>query len=29
LWCEFRLKLGLRWLAVPQWLERLAAAAHG
>jgi tetratricopeptide (TPR) repeat protein len=29
LWCEHRLKLGLRWLAVPQWLERLAAAAHG
>jgi hypothetical protein len=29
LWCEHRLKLGLRWLSVPGWLNALAAAAHG
>jgi hypothetical protein len=29
LWCEHRLQLGLRWLAVPRWLERLAEAAAG
>lgn len=25
LWCEHRLKLGLRWLGVPAWLRALAA----
>lgn len=28
LWCEHRLKLGLRWLAVPNWLRGLADAAR-
>lgn len=28
LWCEHRMKLGLRWLSVPGWLNALAAAAH-
>ena len=27
LWCEHRLKLGLRWLSVPPWLTGLAEAA--
>lgn len=28
LWCEHRLKLGLRWLSVPAWLRGLAEAAR-
>lgn len=28
LWCEYQLKLGLRWLSVPDWLTALAKAAR-
>lgn len=28
LWCEYKLKLGLRWFSVPGWLTALAEAAR-